>query len=134
MAHHPSSIEPGAVLCSLYKCSKVTKERKPCEVRIQHFHLRVYACMARNLVSGTGASEQPNAFLHASCAGENKKTDMIIAKRDPSWNQCLNLKIRLQVAEKDSKAYPEPIQLTVYDQVGDSRSIQEQLTDAAKAA
>merc|ERR1719424_2734667 len=46
---------------------------------------------------------------------------------EPNWSECLNLPIRLQVATKDSKAYPEPVQPTVYDHVGDFGSFAEQL-------
>jgi len=132
MAHLAQNIEPGAILCSLYKCAKVTTQRQTCEVRTQRFQLRVYACMGRNLLSTS--AQQPNVFLHASCAGENKKTEIEWVTSEPNWNQCLNLPIRLQVAEKDSKAYPEPIQITIFDQVGDPKSMVEQIKEAAKDA
>lgn len=128
MAHLPVGVEPGAILCSVYKCAKLEGQREQCHVRVQKFQLRVYACMARGLVSG---STQPNSLLHAACAGENKKTEVDPITAEPMWNTCLNLPIRLQVAEKDSKAYPEPIQITVYDQVGEDKSLYEQLKVAA---
>merc|ERR1711924_288803 len=109
MAHLPSTIEPGAMLISIYKCPKVPGDRKACEVRAAKFLLRVYACMARHLESMQ--NPVPSAFLHVSCAGETRQTETVHGTTAPIWNQCVTLPIRLLVAVRDSKGYPEPIQL-----------------------
>jgi len=129
MAHLSNSIEPGAVLCSLYKCTKVQGEREPCAVRVQKFQLRVYSCMARGLQTASGGI-QPNAFVHAACAGENRKTQTQLVTTEPVWNECLNLPIRLQVSERDSKAFPEPCQITVYDDCGEQDGLFSKLKNA----
>lgn len=129
MAHMPSSIEPGAILCSIYRSAQNITERVSCPVRNQKFELRAYVCMARSLKHvGEG---HPNPYVQVTCAGEVEKTDIVMTNANPMWGQCLQLQIRLQVSERDSKAFPEPIQIAVYDQCGDEASVYEQLKDIA---
>lgn len=132
MAHLPSSIEPGSLLLSMYKCAKNVTDRVTPIVRMKRFMLRTYACMARDLKSSVNAS--PSAFLHVSCAGEVDQTEAIPYSSAPSWGKCLQLPIRLQVTKKDPKAYPEPIQIVVYDQVDEGETITQQIRNMAKDA
>ncbi|CAJ1355035.1 unnamed protein product [Effrenium voratum] len=130
MAHLPSSVEPGALLCSLAKSSDTVLQRGVPNCKPVKFNLRCYLSMARNLQCE--GSQVPSAFCEVSCAGQRQRTKVVPQTSSPSWADMLELDISLQCSLQNMRCYPEPIQLTVYDVVG--KSLLDKVADAADTA
>lgn len=71
MAHLPSSVSAGSVLCHLFVSEKLKShelDRDLTLVKTEPFELRAHICMARHL-SSTHDERNPNAFVEITCAG-----------------------------------------------------------------
>ncbi|CAE7561007.1 FER1L6 [Symbiodinium sp. CCMP2456] len=130
MAHLPSSVEPGSILCSLAKSQETVLTRGVPNCKPVKFHLRCYISMARNLQCE--GNRVPSAFCEISCAGQRERTAVIPQTSSPNWSDMLALDISLQCSLQNMRCYPEPVQLTVYDVVG--KSLMDKVADAATSA
>lgn len=121
MAHLPSSVQPGALLLSLAKSTVQVDDRSLPNIKALPFQLRCYVCAARGLT--TQSSEVPSAFCQISCAGSTGRTPTIGRTSAPLWGECLVMPIDLQCSLSTLTVYPEPIQVTVFEEVDESTQV-----------
>mmetsp|Transcript_41267 Transcript_41267/g.92677 ORF Transcript_41267/g.92677 Transcript_41267/m.92677 type:complete len:1537 (+) Transcript_41267:145-4755(+) len=117
MAHMPSHVEPGSVLCTLFRTTREDVERPARMVRIVPMQLRCYVVSARKLQSP--GQEQPNSLVQVECGGHRKESKIAYRSTAPVWQECLKLDVDFMCSSSKTARvlYPEPIKITVYDKV-----------------
>eukprot|EP00403_Amphidinium_massartii_P003489 CAMPEP_0178373444 /NCGR_PEP_ID=MMETSP0689_2-20121128/1866_1 /TAXON_ID=160604 /ORGANISM="Amphidinium massartii, Strain CS-259" /LENGTH=1645 /DNA_ID=CAMNT_0019993387 /DNA_START=79 /DNA_END=5017 /DNA_ORIENTATION=+ len=136
MAHLPSHVEPGSVLCTIFRAPREDVERPPRMVRIVPMQLRCYVVSGRKFTSP--GKEQPNSFVQVECGGLRAETKVMYRSTAPVWQQCIKLDVDLMCSSTRTARvlYPEPIKITVFDKVA-SQSLAEEaqsfVDDSAKA-
>eukprot|EP00927_Polykrikos_kofoidii_P045598 TRINITY_DN39637_c0_g1_i1.p1 TRINITY_DN39637_c0_g1~~TRINITY_DN39637_c0_g1_i1.p1 ORF type:complete len:1718 (-),score=265.09 TRINITY_DN39637_c0_g1_i1:109-5262(-) len=115
MAHLPSSIEPGQVLCSLRIATEHVEERgMPCLKEVD-FELRSYILKGRDLK--TQHTDSPSAYAQVSCAGVTARTKTVANTAGPVWCEVLKLDIKLMASLTTERVFPEPIYIQVFDDI-----------------
>eukprot|EP00913_Durusdinium_trenchii_P001946 g1800.t1 len=130
MAHLPSSIEPGAILCSLAKSGETVLTRGVPNCKPVKFQLRCYLNMARNL--NCEGDRVPSSFCEIACAGQRERTKVVPQTSSPYWAEMVEMTISLQCSLQNMRCYSEPIQLTVYDVLG--KTLLEKVADVTNNA
>ena len=130
MAHLPSSVEPGAILCSLAKSQDTVLTRGVPNCKPVKFQLRCYINMARNLQCE--GDRVPSSFCEVACAGQRQSTAVVQQTSSPYWAEMLDMEISLQCSLQNMRCYSEPIQLTVFDVLG--KSLLEKVADVTNNA
>eukprot|EP00929_Paragymnodinium_shiwhaense_P115403 TRINITY_DN8424_c0_g1_i1.p1 TRINITY_DN8424_c0_g1~~TRINITY_DN8424_c0_g1_i1.p1 ORF type:complete len:1795 (-),score=350.07 TRINITY_DN8424_c0_g1_i1:408-5792(-) len=118
MIHLPSSIDPGQVLVSLAWTDEVVEQinrSEPGKFKEIDFTLRTYVLMARNLK--THRHEMPSAFVQVHCADQTLRTNTRPDTSNPIFEEVVEMNIKLQASVLTSRVFPEPIQITVYDDI-----------------
>lgn len=130
MAHLPSSVEPGSILCSLAKSQDTVLTRGVPNCKPVKFQLRCYINMARSLQCE--GDRVPSSFCEVACAGQRQSTAVVTQTSSPYWADMLDMTISLQCSLQNMRCYSEPIQLTVYDVVG--KGLLERVADVTNSA